>query len=44
VKVKGAADRVLIYLTLYTTQCLKRLETCATPADGLKALTAMARR
>lgn len=41
-EVKGCADRVLIYLTLYTTQCLKRLETCATPADGLKALTAMA--
>jgi len=41
-EVKGAADRVLIYLTLYTTQCLKRLETCAAPADGLKALTAMA--
>ena len=41
-EVKGAADRVLIYLTLYTTQCLKRLETCATPADGLKALTAVA--
>ena len=29
-EVKGAADRTLIYLTLYTTQCLKRLETCPT--------------
>ena len=41
-EVKGGADRVLIYLTLYTTQCLQRLEKCPTPTEGLKALTAMA--
>lgn len=41
-EVKGGADRILIYLTLYTTQCLQRLEKCPTPTDGLKALTAMA--
>mmetsp|Transcript_33302 Transcript_33302/g.110132 ORF Transcript_33302/g.110132 Transcript_33302/m.110132 type:complete len:173 (+) Transcript_33302:69-587(+) len=41
-EVKGAADRTLIYLTLYTTQCLKRLETCPTQTDGVKALTALA--
>jgi len=41
-EVKGGADRVLIYLTLYTTQCLQRLEKCPTPTDGIKALTSMA--
>mmetsp|Transcript_70625 Transcript_70625/g.139985 ORF Transcript_70625/g.139985 Transcript_70625/m.139985 type:complete len:175 (-) Transcript_70625:283-807(-) len=41
-EVKGGADRVLIYLTLYITQCLQRLEKCPSPTDGLKALTAMA--
>lgn len=41
-EVKGGGDRVLIYLTLYTTQCLLRLEKCPTAVDGLKALTAMA--
>ena len=41
-EVKGGADRVLIYLTLYITQCLQRLEKCPTPQEGIKALTAMA--
>jgi len=41
-EVKGTADRTLIYLTLYTTQCLQKLEKIATPVEGLKALTAMA--
>ena len=41
-EVKGPADRVLIYLTLYTTQCLQKLDKCATKEEGLKALTAMA--
>ena len=41
-EVKGAADRVLIYLTLYTTQCLQKLEKCPSAVEGLKALTAMA--
>jgi actin related protein 2/3 complex subunit 3 len=41
-EVKGPADRVLIYLTLYTTQCLQKLEKCPTPMEGLKSLTAMA--
>lgn len=39
---KGGADRLLIYMTLYTTQCLQRLEKCPTPTEGMKALTAMA--
>ena len=41
-EVKGAADRVLIYLTLYITQCLKKLETSPSQTEALKALTAMA--
>jgi actin related protein 2/3 complex subunit 3 len=41
-EVKGGADRVLIYLTLYITQCLQKLEKCPTQVDGVKALTAMA--
>lgn len=41
-EVKGHADRTLIYLTLYVTQCLIRLEKCPDQMEGLKALTAMA--
>merc|ERR1711975_210435 len=41
-EVKGAADRVLIYLTLYITQCLKKLEGVASKPDAVKSLTAMA--
>jgi len=41
-EVKGTADRVLIYLTLYTTQCLKKMESSSSKADAVKALTAMA--
>ena len=41
-EVKGSADRLLIYLTLYITQCLQRLEKCPTQVEGVKALTAMA--
>jgi actin related protein 2/3 complex subunit 3 len=40
-EVKGGADRTLIYLTLYTTQCLQKLEKSPSPTEGLKALTAM---
>ena len=36
-EVKGGVDRVLIYLILYTTQCLQKLEKSTTPIDGLKA-------
>lgn len=38
-EVKGPADRVLIYLTLYITQCLKRLETGPSLAEAQKTLT-----
>ena len=39
-EVKGGADRLLIYLTLYITQCLQRLEKCPTSVEGIKALHA----
>jgi actin related protein 2/3 complex subunit 3 len=38
----GSADRVLLYLTLYTTQALAKCVTCETAPVALKALTAMA--
>lgn len=41
-EVKGPADRVLIYLTLYITQCLKKLEGAPSKMEALKTLTAMA--
>ena len=41
-EVKGPGDRVLIYLTLYITQCLQKLEKCPTALEGLKSLTGMA--
>jgi len=41
-EVKGGADRDLIYLTLYTTQCLTKLEKCPSKMEGMKGLTAMA--
>ena len=41
-EVKGGADRVLIYLTLYITQCLMKLSTVSNKADGVRALTSMA--
>ena len=40
-EVKGPADRALIYLTLYTTQCLQKLEKCPSQIEAVKLLTAM---
>ena len=37
-EVKGPADRVLIYLTLYITQCLKKLEGGPPLADAQRVL------
>lgn len=43
-EVKGAADRVLIYLTFYTHQCLLRMERkkCQKKEEGDKVLFALA--
>lgn len=37
-EVKGAADKLLIYLTLYINMALKRIENCRTEAEGTKAI------
>ena len=41
-EVKGKSDRLLIYLTLYITECLKKIEASRSKADATKALTNMA--
>ncbi|CAK4076443.1 unnamed protein product [Aphanomyces euteiches] len=41
-EIKGNADRVLVYGTLFTHMCLKRLERCATKADAQRALATIA--
>lgn len=35
-EVKTPADRVLIYLTLYVTECLKKLQRCTSKVQGAK--------
>lgn len=40
--IKGAADRTLIYLFLYITECLKRLSKVPRKTVALKELTVMA--
>ncbi|KAG0579564.1 hypothetical protein KC19_4G107100 [Ceratodon purpureus] len=37
-EVKGPADKLLVYLTLYINMALKRIEACKTEADGVKAI------
>jgi len=37
-EIKGGADRVLVYGTLFTHMCLKRLERCSTKSDALRSL------
>uniref|UniRef100_A0A915KW48 Actin-related protein 2/3 complex subunit 3 n=1 Tax=Romanomermis culicivorax TaxID=13658 RepID=A0A915KW48_ROMCU len=41
-EIKSAADRTLIYLTLYIVECLKRLQKCANKTAGLKEMTNLA--
>eukprot|EP00897_Mesotaenium_endlicherianum_P000959 jgi/Mesen1/10864/ME000093S10380 len=36
--VKTPADKLLVYLTLYINMALKKIETCKTEAEGIKAL------
>eukprot|EP00612_Vaucheria_litorea_P002350 CAMPEP_0171458348 /NCGR_PEP_ID=MMETSP0945-20130129/4065_1 /TAXON_ID=109269 /ORGANISM="Vaucheria litorea, Strain CCMP2940" /LENGTH=154 /DNA_ID=CAMNT_0011984143 /DNA_START=122 /DNA_END=583 /DNA_ORIENTATION=- len=42
-EVKGGADRVLIFLTLYISQCLKRMEKANNKASGNKILFELAK-
>lgn len=41
-EVKGSADRVLIYLTLYISECLKKLQKCPNKIDAQKSLATLA--
>ncbi|XP_062499923.1 actin-related protein 2/3 complex subunit 3-like [Corticium candelabrum] len=41
-EIKGEADRVLMYLTLYTTECLKKMTKCRTKNDALKEMNTLA--
>ncbi|KAG8178805.1 hypothetical protein JTE90_015358 [Oedothorax gibbosus] len=41
-EIKSEADRVLIYLTLYITECLKRLQKCANKNQGVNEMYSLA--
>lgn len=41
-EIKCEADRTLIYLTLYITECLKRVQKCVSKTAGLKELATLA--
>jgi actin related protein 2/3 complex subunit 3 len=41
-EIKGPSDRVLMYLTLYITECLKKLARCQSEEDGKKEMTTLA--
>ncbi|XP_067137507.1 actin-related protein 2/3 complex subunit 3 [Centruroides vittatus] len=41
-EIKSEADRVLIYLTLYITECLKRLQKCSNKAQGAQEMYSLA--
>ncbi|KAJ1495615.1 putative actin-related protein 2/3 complex subunit 3 [Baffinella frigidus] len=41
-ELQGGADRIIIYLTLYVSACLAKIEKCASPKDAEKALQTMA--
>eukprot|EP00118_Oscarella_pearsei_P024691 m.306604 g.306604 ORF g.306604 m.306604 type:complete len:177 (+) comp41388_c0_seq1:57-587(+) len=40
-EVKGEADRVLMYLTLYTSECLKRMTRSKTKNDAVKEMNTL---
>ncbi len=41
-EIKSDADRVLIYITLYITECLKKLQKCASKVNAKKDLHSLA--
>ncbi|KAL0271972.1 UNVERIFIED_CONTAM: hypothetical protein PYX00_005118 [Menopon gallinae] len=41
-EIKSEADRVLIYITLYITECLKRLQKCSNKNQGLNEMYTLA--
>ncbi|KAJ7546847.1 hypothetical protein O6H91_08G056900 [Diphasiastrum complanatum] len=40
-EVKSAADKLLIYLTLYINMALKRIEACKIEAEGIKVIISL---
>ena len=41
-EIKSSADRVLIYLTLYITECLKKLQKCSTKNQAQNEMYSLA--
>jgi len=41
-EIKSEADRTLIYITLYITECLKKLQKCQSKNQGLKEMHTLA--
>ncbi|EKX39159.1 hypothetical protein GUITHDRAFT_154523 [Guillardia theta CCMP2712] len=41
-EIQGGADRILVYLTLYISSCLARIERCESQKDAEKVLQAYA--
>jgi len=41
-EIKSEADRTLIYLTLYITECLKKLQKCKSKGEGVKEMQSLA--
>ncbi|XP_040569403.1 actin-related protein 2/3 complex subunit 3 [Lepeophtheirus salmonis] len=41
-EIKSEVDRVMIYLTLYITECLKRLQKCTDKAQGTQEMYSLA--
>ncbi|XP_075540444.1 actin-related protein 2/3 complex, subunit 3A isoform X2 [Dermacentor variabilis] len=41
-EIKSEADRVLIYLTLYISECLKKLQKCSSKNQGVQDMKALA--
>lgn len=41
-EIKSEADRTLIYITLYITECLKKLQKCTSKNQGLKEMNTLA--
>lgn len=41
-EIKSESDRVLIYLTLYITECLKKLQKCSNKNQGMQEMYSLA--
>lgn len=42
-EIKGPADRLLVYLTMFINQCLKKIEKCKNKAEAVRLLAPLAR-